>query len=102
MSKIKIPVIIDGYELVEDMAKAVLNYTYKGKTLKEWADSISSQRNNADCIRAMSDDEMVELFIHNDTFFCPKSKTDIDYCKKAMFVDGCRNCFANWLKQECE
>ncbi len=54
---------------------------------------------NSDLIRHMSDDEMVELFIHNDTFFCPRSINDMDYCRKA---DGCRNCFLKWLKQECE
>ena len=59
MAEIKAPIKIDGFKCVEDMAQAVLNYTYKGKTLKEWADSISEPQTNADLIRAMTDEELL-------------------------------------------
>lgn len=60
MAEIKVPIKIDGFECVEDMVQAVLNYSYKGRTLKEWADSIAKPQTNADRIRAMSDEELAE------------------------------------------
>ena len=63
MKEIKVPVQIDGFKCIEDMVQTVLNYAYKGKTLKEWADSISKPVTNADRIRAMTDDELAEYLI---------------------------------------
>lgn len=60
MAECKIPVVIDGYKCVEDMIQDVLNYTYKGKTLKEWANSISEPQTNADRIRTMTDEELAD------------------------------------------
>lgn len=90
MAEIKIPIKIDGFECVEDMAQAVLNYTYKGKTLKEWADSISKPQTNADRIRAMTDDEIKEWFC------CER------WCGNCRFltVRGCT--LIKWLKQKVE
>lgn len=85
MAAIKVPVVIDGYKCGEDMAQAVLNYTYKGKTLKEWADSISEPQTNADRIRAMTDEELAEFLGENDSNF-PIG----DHKKKWL----------EWLKQE--
>lgn len=64
MTEIKIPIKIDGFRCVEEMVQTVLNYTYKGKTLKEWADSISEPQTNADRIRAMTDEELAEYLCH--------------------------------------
>ena len=60
MTEIKIPIKIDGFQCIEEMVQTVLNYTYKGRTLKEWADSISEPQTNADRIRAMTDKELAE------------------------------------------
>lgn len=58
MAELIAQVKIDGFECVADMAQAVLSWTYKGKTLKGWADSISEPKTNADRIRAMTDEEL--------------------------------------------
>ena len=60
MAEIKIPIKIDGFQCIEEMVQTVLNYTYKGRTLKEWADSISEPQTNADRIRTMTDEELAE------------------------------------------
>jgi len=60
MAEMKAPIKIDGFKCVEDMVQAVLNYTYKEKTLKEWADRISKPHTNADRIRALSDEELAQ------------------------------------------
>ena len=43
----------------EDIANRVLDEVeYKGRTIREWADCLSNPKNNADRIRAMSDEEL--------------------------------------------
>lgn len=102
MAELKIPVRIDGYKCVEDMVQAVLNYTYKGKTLKEWADSISNPQTNADRIRAMSDEELAVVIAWpylasppwcSEHTTCPYISEDPTPCDK---------CALDWLKQEVE
>lgn len=98
MSEIKFPIVIDGYKCVEDMAQAVLNYTYKGKTLKEWADSISESQTRADKIRAMTDEELADMF--SLLSCCHEKGQD---CMKYSDGTGGRNCYQcwlDWLKQE--
>ena len=99
MAAIKIPVKIDGYKCVEDIAQAVLNYTYKGKTLKEWADSISKPQTNADRIRAMTDEELAE-WLDN---VC-KSAYDEGYTKDSEPLmspyPSTASEWFTWLKQE--
>lgn len=68
MAELKIPVQIDGFKCVEEMAQAVLNYTYKGKMLQEWADSISNPKTNADRIRSMTDEELAEKISGIESF----------------------------------
>lgn len=87
MAEIKVPIKIDGFKCVEDMAQAVLNYTYKGRTLKEWADSISEPQTNADRIRAMPDEELSELF----ETLCPSYEWTLALNGMTWF---------GWLKQE--
>lgn len=101
MAEIKAPVKIDGFKCVEDMAQAVLNYTYKGKTLKEWADSISEPQTNADRIRSMKDEELAE-WIERIRMLCAN-----DGCGRACpFRDICYSKAdtpletLDWLKQE--
>ena len=89
MAKIKIPIKIDGFKCVEDMAQAVLNYTYE-KTLKEWDDSISEPKTNADRIRSMTDEELA-LFIHNAE--AQAAETEL-----VSYV----NEWLDWLKEEAK
>lgn len=100
MAGLKIPVQIDGFKCVEEMVQAVLNYTYKGKTLQEWADSISKPKTNADRIRSMSDEELAE-WIERIRMWCANDgcgKTcplkDICYSKADTPLET-----LDWLKQ---
>lgn len=58
---------------------------------------------NADRIRAMSDEKLAELFTsfyyYGHEFYCP-AEADVGESKCASSYD-CRECFLNWLKQEC-
>ena len=92
MAELKIPVRIDGYNCVEEITQAVLDYTYKGKTLKEWADSISEPQTNADRIRAMTDEELAK--------FIASQRTDCYHCPVVVCVDACEVSWLDWLKQE--
>lgn len=96
MAEFKIPVQIDGFKCVEEMAQAVLNYTYKGKTLQEWADSISKPKTNADRIRAMSDEELAK-FLTYLTGICPPGK-----CPRDDGMCSANNCWLEWLRSEAE
>ena len=88
MAKIEFPIKIDGFKCVEDIAQTVLNYTYKGKTLKEWVDSILEPQTNADRIRAMTDEELAEYLdgVCHDLW--------------QMFVKDPKKMWLDWLKQE--
>lgn len=105
MAEIKIPIKIDGFECVEDMAQAVLNYTYKGKTLKEWADSISKPQTNADRIRAMTDEELADFI---GGIFTIERDMWGDYDPRTVVTQEPRVEVRNkedmldWLKQEAE
>ena len=95
MKEIKVPVQIDGFKCIEDMVQTVLNYTYKGKTLKEWADSISKPVTNADRIRSMTDEELAAWLSHH-SMACVQGKRP---CPEDC-VGGCEQCWLDWLKQE--
>jgi hypothetical protein len=99
MAEMKVPIKIDGFKCVEDMVQAVLNYTYKEKTLKEWADSISKPQTNADRIRAMTDEELASFIYDHSCAFCP-----MDDCDGRMNIgrDACYKRWLDWLKQEVE
>jgi len=49
---------------------------------------------NADRIRSMTDEELVELLTEEEGFCCPVRGVD---CLKEL---DCQECFARWLKQE--
>ena len=90
MAKIEFPIKIDGFKCVEDIAQTVLNYAYKGKTLKEWADSISEPQTNGDRIRAMTDEELADYLdgVCHDLW--------------QMFVKDPQKMWLDWLKQEAK
>ncbi len=95
MAEIKIPIRIDGFQCVEEMVQVVLNYTYKGRTLKEWADSISEPQTNADHIRAMTDEQLAELI--GDTIDCGSCKDMANHDVCPVNTDNERNCYKYWL-----
>lgn len=98
MAEAKIPIKIDGFQCIEEMVQVVLNYTYKGRTLKEWADSISEPQTNADRIRAMTDEEL-------DKFLGEIQWDVANYCggiteKQLYPIPEERGVWLDWLKQE--
>ena len=60
---------------------------------------------NADCIRAMSDEELAELFssIVDDGKSCSLICGDLDKCKRNNSIERvCKNHYLKWLKQPAE
>lgn len=53
---------------------------------------------NADCIRAMSDEELADWFadMNKSSAFCPNDGEGID-CQ-----DDCEKCWFDWLKEEAK
>ena len=51
---------------------------------------------NADRIRSMADEELVELLTEEEGFCCPVRGVN---CLKEL---DCQECFARWLKQEAD
>jgi len=46
-----------------DVAERVIDdITYKGKTIREWADALTNPKTKGDELRAMSDEEMADFF----------------------------------------
>lgn len=67
----------------DDIAERVIDdVAYKGKTTREWADLLTNPKTNADRIRAMSDEGLAHLLVHNP-WMTEKSALD-------------------WLKQEAQ
>ena len=99
MAELKIPVRIDGYNCVEEITQAVLDYTYKGKTLKEWADSISEPQTNADRIRAMTDEELAKFLLNRDLYVVEKASKAVGFTYKVDRKQSLANVI-DWLKQE--
>ena len=59
---------------------------------------------NADRIRAMTDEELAEMFLtHDEQLYrhCP-SDTFAEYCQVKPCVEccDCKSCWLGWLKQE--
>lgn len=76
----------------DDIVERVIDEaTYKGKTIREWADLLTNPKTNADRIRAMSDEELVDWICG----ICPTSVPfDCDH--------GCKICWLDWLQQEVD
>ena len=56
---------------------------------------------NADKIRAMSDEELIEIFARNDCFYCAYSDKTHGYCLADSSV-LCEDGIKEWLKKEVE
>ena len=81
----------------EDIANRVLDEVeYKGRTIREWADCLSNPKNNADRIRAMSDEELAKrLCLRNHK--CPPGYTSV-FTPNCAEIYGCYDCWLDWLK----
>lgn len=55
-----------------------------------------SQMRNADQIRAMTDEELVEIFANNDCGYCRIH----DFCFAKGSAINCEDVWLDWLKQE--
>lgn len=53
---------------------------------------------NADRIRAMTDEEMVEVIVE----WCPDPEVGKCECEYAPYKDLCKQCWLDWLKQEVQ
>lgn len=51
---------------------------------------------NADCIRAMSDEELAEHIW--EKYGCPNGKNHVT----CGFIGNCKDCWLNWLRQPAE
>jgi hypothetical protein len=84
----------------EDIANRVLDeLEYKGKTIREWADGLANPRTKADCIRAMSDEELAKWLYNvcciEEPFECPA----LSHPQKNV---DCRKIWLDWLKSPAE
>lgn len=82
-------------ELVND---ALDEFKYKGRTLRQWADSIVKPITNADRIRAMSDEELA-IFLESAT--CPTPYNG-SWCRRDSERWNCKDCWLDWLKGEAK
>lgn len=90
--EVKIP---DG--TVEELANRVLDeFEYEGKTIRQWANSLTNPMTNADRIRAMSDEELAEFF-HDMIQDCGCNNVP---CQQFCKVSHCELAWLNWLKKE--
>lgn len=55
-------------------------------------------RTNADRLRAMTDEELVEIFANNDCGYCRIH----DFCFAKGSAINCEDVWLDWLKQEAE
>lgn len=54
-------------------------------------------KTNADCIRAMSDEELVQFIGHNS--LCDRIQSESNWCDEHAV---CENCLMEWLQQPAE
>ena len=54
---------------------------------------------NADCIRAMTDEEIAEMFSHSGKYFCHGNGYD-PHSERCDYGDECEECWLDWLRQE--
>ena len=78
-------------ELVND---ALDEFEYKGRTLRQWADSIVNPKTNADRIRSMSDEELAKWIV-NIAIQCTAVGGKSDYLTN-------ETCWLDWLKKEAD
>lgn len=61
---------------------------------------------NADRIRAMTDEELAEMFLAHDEQYYRHCPSDViaEYCQVKPGVESCdcKDCWLDWLRQEAE
>ena len=78
-------------ELVND---ALDEFEYKGRTLRQWADTIVNPKTNADRLRSFSDEELAD-------FLCDISGGEsCTYCVANDLCHNGHNGMIVWLKKE--
>lgn len=92
--EVKIP---DG--TVEELANRVLDeFEYEGKTIRQWANSLTNPMTNADRIRAMTDDELAEMFIriqYDVAHYVSNADANLQFpASPGLWLD--------WLKEEAK
>lgn len=83
-----------------DVAERALDeITYKGKTIREWADLLTNPKTKGDEIRVMSDEELAEWIVTHDIEYgdCPPQHP---FCDVGIMQDDCRLCWLDWIKSE--
>ena len=51
-------------QMIVEAANRVLDeFEYNGKTIREWADTLAHPKSNGDRIRAMTDEELADLYM---------------------------------------
>lgn len=93
----KITVKIDPADVAE---RVIDEITYKGKTIREWADALTDPKTRADRVRTMNDEELAELLFNvcciEGPFKCPAFVPDTHE------DTNCRAIWLDWLKSEVE
>lgn len=81
----------DKCEFYSDYGKGIVSYC-------DFADCEGKKPSNADRFRAMSDEELVEIFANNDCGYCRIH----DFCFAKGSAINCEDVWLDWLKLEAE
>lgn len=87
-------------KLIVETANRVLDeFDYNGKTIREWADSLTHPKTNADRFRSMSDEQMAE-WLAEVLFHCSNTICDQRCPMYECCCDQPSDNIEDWLKQE--
>ena len=92
-----------NFKSYEQIAAEVANraldeFEFNGKTIRAWAETLTCPKTNADRIRAMSDQELAELFARGECGYCRIH----DFCAAQENGLNCEASWLDWLSQEAE
>ena len=87
-----------NFKSYEQIAAKVANraldeFEFNGKTIREWAEALTYPKTNADRIRAMSDEALAGWL----SIYCRGKTPPYEPCRKS-----CEACWLDWLRQEAE
>lgn len=90
----------DQKMFVEAANRVLDEFEYNGKTIREWADSLTHPKTNADRIRAMSDEDLAKYFANAASHECiPKL---FGNCPNVGECVTCDECWLDWVKREAD
>ena len=90
----------DEQMMVEAANRVLDEFEYKGKTIREWADTLTHPQTNADRLRSMSDKELAERLATVPMSYeevCPNPMPK--ECKGGD-METCIQCWLDWLRKE--